>query len=142
VVGAFVVFTGITLVAALFHPDEKRAARAMEILKELLRLFRQGVPVTPATVGAQGTQRLPGRPRRCPDDVLTIVVDLRISGARLIDICDELNALGMATPGGGSRWWPSHVHRLLRTRDGSRLLSAARNAPSISSESVNAIHKA
>jgi hypothetical protein len=41
VVGAFVVFTGITLVAALFHPDEKRAARAMEILKELLRLFRR-----------------------------------------------------------------------------------------------------
>jgi hypothetical protein len=74
------------------------------------------------------TRRLPGRPRSCPDDVLALVIGLRASGARLIDICDQLNAAGRATPGGGTRWWPSHIHRLLHTRDGSRLLSAARNA--------------
>lgn len=65
-----------------------------------------------------------GRPRSCPDQVLQDVVQLRQSGARLIDICNALNALGTPTPGGGVRWWPSHVHRLLRTRDGSRMLEA------------------
>jgi hypothetical protein len=42
VIGVFVVFTGIALSVALFHPDETCAERAMEILKELLRLFRKG----------------------------------------------------------------------------------------------------
>jgi len=76
------------------------------------------------------SQRFSGHPRRCPDDALGLVVDLRTSGARLIDFCNQLNAAGVATRGGGIHWWPSHVHRLLRTRDGSRLLSAAGNDPS------------
>jgi hypothetical protein len=59
--------------------------------------------------------------------VLALVVELRASGARLIDICDRLNSAGRLTPGGGTRWWPSHIHRLLNTRDGIRLLSAAFN---------------
>jgi hypothetical protein len=44
-----------------------------------------------------------------------------------VDICDTLNADGILTPGGGLRWWPSHVHRLLRTRDGRELLDRARS---------------
>jgi hypothetical protein len=58
-----------------------------------------------------------GRPRCCPDDVLARVVLLRIKGARLRDICDVMNTERVPTPGGGKRWWPSHVHRLLETYD-------------------------
>ncbi|WP_407676923.1 recombinase family protein [Phytohabitans aurantiacus] len=59
--------------------------------------------------------------------MLQQVVRLRQRGARLVDICDTLNADGILTPGGGLRWWPSHVHRLLRTRDGRELLDRARS---------------
>jgi hypothetical protein len=59
-----------------------------------------------------------GRPRRCPDDVLALVVASRGAGARLADICARLNADGVPTPGGSTRWYPSHVSRLLRTQDG------------------------
>lgn len=69
-------------------------------------------------------QRRRGRPRQCPDDVLAQVVHLRAAGARLIDICDVMNTAGIATPGSGDHWWPSHVHRLLRTRDGAQMLAA------------------
>jgi DNA invertase Pin-like site-specific DNA recombinase len=58
-----------------------------------------------------------GRPRACPDDVLDRVLALRATGARLIDICDALNTDAIPTPGGGARWYPSHVSRLLRTQD-------------------------
>lgn len=55
--------------------------------------------------------------------MLIRVVELRTQGARLIDICDILNAEQVATPGGGERWWPSHVHRLLRTYDAQSLMA-------------------
>jgi hypothetical protein len=61
--------------------------------------------------------RRPGRPRRCHIDLLVRVVELRLGGALLTDICNQLNAEGVLTPGGGLRWWPSHVHRLLGTYD-------------------------
>lgn len=64
-----------------------------------------------------------GRPRRCPDDVLAQVVAYRMAGARLVDICDQLNADAVPTPGGGRRWYPSHVSRLLRTQDARQLLA-------------------
>ncbi|MEU7002940.1 recombinase family protein [Nonomuraea sp. NPDC046570] len=68
--------------------------------------------------------RLRGRPRACPDEVLRRVVALRQAGAIYADICAALNAEGVPTPGGGHRWWPSHICRLLRTRDAQRLLNA------------------
>lgn len=61
--------------------------------------------------------RRPGRPRLCQIDLLLRVVEMRIGGALLVDICNQLNADGVLTPAGGLRWWPSHVHRLLRTYD-------------------------
>ncbi|MFF0737749.1 recombinase family protein [Streptomyces chartreusis] len=72
---------------------------------------------------AQGRR---GRPRQCPDEVLARVARLRAAGARLTDICSDMNAAGIATPGGGRTWWPSHVHRLLRTVDGEQQLALAR----------------
>jgi DNA invertase Pin-like site-specific DNA recombinase len=66
-----------------------------------------------------------GGPRRCPDAVLAEVVRLRAAGARLVDIAEALNAAGEPTPGGGVRWWPSHVSRLLATQDGHHALQAA-----------------
>lgn len=66
-----------------------------------------------------------GGPRRCPDEVLAEVVRLRVAGARLVDIAAALQAAGHSTPGGGARWWPSHVSRLLATQDGQRALQAA-----------------
>jgi hypothetical protein len=68
--------------------------------------------------------RRQGRPRRCPLDVLVRVVELREAGALLIEICDQLNADNIPTPGGGMRWWPSHVHRLLRTYDAQLLMES------------------
>jgi hypothetical protein len=66
-----------------------------------------------------------GRPRRCPDEVLALVVRMRAGGALLTDICDHMNAACIPTPGNGAHWWPSHVHRLLRTRDGEKALAEA-----------------
>jgi DNA invertase Pin-like site-specific DNA recombinase len=60
-------------------------------------------------------------PRRCPDDVLARVVTRRAAGARLADVAAELNANNVLTPGGGARWWPSHVSRLLKTQDADTL---------------------
>jgi hypothetical protein len=62
-------------------------------------------------------RRRRGRPRLCQIDLLVRVVELRLEGALLAEICNHLNADGVPTPGGGLRWWPSHVHRLLRTYD-------------------------
>jgi DNA invertase Pin-like site-specific DNA recombinase len=64
---------------------------------------------------AQGVRL--GRPRRCPDDVLARVVQLRAGGAQLAEIAAVMNDAGVPTPGGGARWWPSHVSRLLATQD-------------------------
>jgi hypothetical protein len=64
-----------------------------------------------------------GRPRSCPDDVLSDVVASRACGMKLIDIAAGLNKSGTPTPGGGTRWYPSHVSRLLRTQDAARLLA-------------------
>ncbi|MBL7499871.1 recombinase family protein [Frankia sp. CNm7] len=50
---------------------------------------------------------------------------LRHEGAHLADICAGLNTDGVPTPGGGRRWWPSHVSRLLRTQDARHLLAQA-----------------
>ena len=66
-----------------------------------------------------------GRPRRCPDAVLTHVVELYVNQARMVDVCNSMNAAGIPTPGGGAHWWPSHVHRLLNTRHGADLLAQA-----------------
>lgn len=68
-----------------------------------------------------------GRPRRCPDEILERVVVLRLQGALLREICDNLNAEGVRTPGGGPRWYPSHVSRLLYTID-ARVLAEKRTA--------------
>lgn len=57
-----------------------------------------------------------GRPRRCPDGVLEQVLRMRRAGATLATICLVLNEMQIATPGGGARWYPSHVSRLLHTR--------------------------
>ncbi len=67
-----------------------------------------------------------GRPRSCADEVLARVVAARARGKRLADIASALNADGVPTPGGGSRWYPSHVSRLLRTQDARQELARHR----------------
>lgn len=62
-------------------------------------------------------RRRPGRPRRCPSEVLIRVVRLREQGLRQIDVCALLNAEGVPTPGGGPHWYPSYISRLLETID-------------------------
>lgn len=57
-----------------------------------------------------------GRPRQCPDAVVAKIVALRRDGLREREICDELNAGGISTPGGGSHWTPAHVSRQLHSR--------------------------
>lgn len=58
-----------------------------------------------------------GRPRSCPDATLDRVLELRTLGLSLLAIAEAMNAAGVLTPAGSSRWWPSHVSRLLRTQD-------------------------
>lgn len=53
VLGTFVLFVGITLAVALFHPDEKRREHARKILLDLLDFLR------PSQRGGR-----PGRSRR------------------------------------------------------------------------------
>ncbi len=57
------------------------------------------------------------RPRRCPDTTLARAVAYRKAGARLVDVCAQLNADGVATPAGSPSWYPSRVSRLLKTQD-------------------------
>ena len=73
------------------------------------------------SITVASSTRRPGAPRRCPLDVLVRVVELRAAGALLKEICEQLNAEGIPTPGGGARWWPSHVCRLLGTCDAQQL---------------------
>jgi hypothetical protein len=44
-------------------------------------------------------RRRRGRPRLCHIDLLVHIVELRLGGARLKDICNQLNADGVPTPG-------------------------------------------
>lgn len=71
--------------------------------------------------------RYRGRPSSCPPQVLAEVVTMRQAGARLVDICAAMNAAGIPTPGGGRKWWPSHVSRLLYTRAAQRIEAATGN---------------
>jgi hypothetical protein len=73
------------------------------------------------SITVTSSTRRPGRPRRCPLHVLVRVVELREAGALLKEVCEQLNTEGVPTPGGGTRWWPSHVHRLLGTYDAQQL---------------------
>lgn len=77
--------------------------------------------ITEALAARRATGTRLGRPRQCPDDVLSRVVFSRADGATLTDIAESMNTDGVPTPGGGSKWYPSHVHRLLRTQDAQRL---------------------
>uniref|UniRef100_UPI003B211546 hypothetical protein n=1 Tax=Micromonospora carbonacea TaxID=47853 RepID=UPI003B211546 len=54
--------------------------------------------------------------------MLAQVIAMRQAGDRLVDICAAMNAAKIPTPGGGPRWWPSHVSRLLYTRAAQRIL--------------------
>jgi hypothetical protein len=74
------------------------------------------------TAPAVEPRRPVGRPSCCPPAVLDLVVRLRLSGTHLEDIAGMLNQGGIVTPGGGRRWWASHVHRLLGTRAAQKLM--------------------
>ena len=50
-----------------------------------------------------------GRPRSCPDEVLAKIVACRMQGEKLVDIASALNSDAVPTPGGGLRWYPSHL---------------------------------
>lgn len=69
-------------------------------------------------------RRRPGRKRQCPDEVLARVLTMRRDGCSLRGICAGLNADGVPTPGGGPRWWPSHVARLLNTAAAQDMMNA------------------
>lgn len=64
---------------------------------------------------AQGVRL--GRPRECPDDLLTRVLVMRADGVTMQTICDTLNSENVPTPRGGRRWYPSYIHGLLKTQD-------------------------
>jgi hypothetical protein len=64
-----------------------------------------------------------GRPSLCKRELLQRVIMLRVDERMLLrDICETLNEEGIPTPGGGARWYPSHVWRLLTTRAAQNML--------------------
>jgi Recombinase len=63
----------------------------------------------------------PGRPRRgrppsCSQELAVEVINLRRQGLTLTQICIALNAHGILTPAGRTRWQKSHIQRLLGTQ--------------------------
>ncbi|WP_182885771.1 recombinase family protein [Microbispora sp. H10885] len=64
-----------------------------------------------------------GRPPVCPPEVVARVLHLRAQGLSLIAISELLNAEGVLTPTGRSRWTKSHVDRLLHTRHAQRMIA-------------------
>lgn len=58
----------------------------------------------------------PGRPPSCPPEVVEHIVLLWRAGLSLQEIGNVLNAEGVPTPAGRSRWTKSHVDRLLHAR--------------------------
>ena len=49
---------------------------------------------------------------------------LRREGATFRSIVDQLNTDRIPTPGGRSRWWPSHLSQLLRTNTAKRMAAS------------------
>jgi len=84
-----------------------------------------------------------GRPRACPDDILSRAVGLKAAGARLADIAEAFNSEGVPTPGGRPTWNLRHVSRLLQTQDAIELRLAAadpdRSADAVAE--VDSIHR-
>ena len=58
-----------------------------------------------------------GRPRTVPDEVRTRIASLRAEGLSLRAIADKLNAEGVPTGQGGSRWYASAVSAVLKRDD-------------------------
>ncbi len=73
--------------------------------------------------------RGPGRPSLCPPHVLTAVVIMYMDGMSYAAISDALDARGIPTPAGRSRWQRAHVWRLVRTAAAARVQSAHRDDP-------------
>ncbi len=61
----------------------------------------------------QGVQL--GRPPSIPDDVAKVIQQHRASGLSIRAIADRLSADQVPTVGGGSRWSPSSVQRVLQS---------------------------
>jgi DNA invertase Pin-like site-specific DNA recombinase len=114
------VFVALDVAVDLSTPRGEMVAGAMAMAAQFQRrVIGQSTRDALEVKRAQGVRL--GRPRRCPDEVLTRVVTYRATGARLIDICEQLNTDGVPTPAGSPRWYPSHVSRLLRTQDALQL---------------------
>jgi DNA invertase Pin-like site-specific DNA recombinase len=62
---------------------------------------------------AQGVQL--GRPVVTSPEIASRIARLRQEGHSFKAIADHLNAAGVATSHGGSKWWPSSVRAVLRT---------------------------
>jgi Recombinase len=64
-----------------------------------------------------------GRPPCCPRELAVRVIHLQAEGLSYEGIAALLNAEGVPTPGGGTRWLKSSVDRLLHTRYAEQLLA-------------------
>jgi DNA invertase Pin-like site-specific DNA recombinase len=117
------VLVALDVAVDLSTPAGEMVAGVMGVAAQFQRrLIGQNTREALAVKRAQGVRL--GRPRRCPDDVLARVVAYRATGARLVDVCAQLNADRVPTPAGSPTWYPSHVSRLLRTQDGRQLAAA------------------
>ena len=57
-----------------------------------------------------------GRPPCCPREVIVRIIRLHRQGLSYERIAAQLNAEGVPTPAGGSRWLKSSVDRLLHAQ--------------------------
>lgn len=60
---------------------------------------------------------MPGRPRVVAREVVEQIHAERAAGKSLARIARDLNTDGTPTAHGGSQWWPSTVHAILRRRE-------------------------
>lgn len=57
-----------------------------------------------------------GRPPCCPRELAIRILSLRRQGLSYMQICEVLNAEGVPTPMGRSRWSKSTIDRVLHTQ--------------------------
>ncbi|WP_373282665.1 recombinase family protein [Nocardia takedensis] len=63
------------------------------------------------------TRRGRGRPPSVHDSVVHRIMTMRHDGVGYRGICAVLNQEGVPTPAGSRHWYPSHISRLLYTRN-------------------------
>lgn len=104
-------------------PERKKLDKLREQMRARLRVDGDDAYARAWLDGSEQTEKLltekapVGRRSRVPVEVRERMRAYRREGLTLAAIADLLNAEGVPTPQGGSRWYPSSVRSTLAARD-------------------------